>query len=397
MNFIQHRLFFRSASAQLVKAYSRFREQHFTSYQPSGPVAINRKRATQHSYHPLLIGSSDIHHSSCGIISGMNLEIQLPLLRKKTTLGSAILSLSGSLAIGLNIASRSALKAAQRFMGKACPHFGLPLSVITFDSSLEAFFSRRNKYRRHPQRQTQAHHLANGVAALMRSLKKCIIIKLGAARQAPALPMTAKRLNNIGGFDAGGLRPGACQSTMQRDNIQDFYQRAVFNLQAFNQVKFIQFTALLGYLRQIPSFGRRFAALGSVMIQLPPALKNPVDGANAGYLFKTLLQQPSSDGFRSIFPQITMHTKMMTRFDDHRLHSAISTIGLAMGGARPSSPINTIQFLTFCTFYPKLYRTQTAMDTTSHRTHLFSTANRCYHGPSLITFRSSFLFIINTS
>ena len=121
-----------------------------------------------------------------------------------------------------------------------------------FDPALEALLERRGEHGRDLQSQAHTHDPAHHVGMIVATLKTRVIVELGMAGEAVALPMSLQNLGDKGGVGVG-RRPGPEDRPVQSTPGEDLAKAKSFQRQILNDIKAVELGAALAHGRQTPT------------------------------------------------------------------------------------------------------------------------------------------------
>jgi len=336
------------SSPQSIKLNLFGLQINFTPYQPMQPVFIYNQSMAKNIYGPLLSGSTNVYY----LPLRMSLQIQLPSFREWAPWWSILNVLGHTTSISRDITIRSNCEIRNILMPKPGPYFRFPPPVIVLNARLKALLSRQSEDRDNPQSQTKSYHTTNRILMLMRTLKSRIIIKLSILWQSYFLPMFSQR--HYSRLCAYSLhRPRSRKLSVKRESIEHINMSAPLNNQIFHHIKTIQFRKPIHYIRQIPALWWRWAAYTFFPVQCTTSSRYAAYGARRWSIFDPLTYQFTINSLRSVFTKITFFAQFLANLQDFIFCSFWRAVDL-LRNWRSIIPINSIQSLSCCSFYPIL-------------------------------------------
>ena len=334
--------------SQPIKPYPPIFKFDFTPYQSMKPVFVHSKCMPKNIYCSFLAGPTKVYYFPLR----MSLQIQLPPFWKGASWRSCLNVLCHPTSISCNISIRSNCKTGNILMLKPSPYFRFPPPVIVLNTRLKTPLSRRSKDRDDFQSQTQSHHTTDRILVLMRTLKSCIVIKLSILWQSYFLPMFDQR--HYSRLCAYSLhRPRYRKPSVKRNTIENINMSTPLNNQIYHHIKTIKLYNLIHYIRQIPTSWRCRAAYTYFSIQCTTACQDATYGARTWGFFYALTHQFTIDRLSTVFTKITLLSQFLSNIQYFIFYSFWRSIDLFRNW-RSIIPINSIQSLSCCSFYPVL-------------------------------------------
>ena len=145
---------------------------------------------------------------------------------------------------------------------------------------------------------------------------------------------------------------------MKRDAVEHYDERTVFNLEAFDDVKLVEFAAPIGHIGQVPATRGSFPAHPSLVVEQSPALENAPNGAHTRHVLVAALDEGAMDGLGSIFAQIALLAQYLAGLAHKVFHVRGYALGWFVWTTGAVTPIDAIKPFALSAFKPALYGTQ---------------------------------------
>ena|GEM_PF-4170348 len=320
----------------------------FTPYQSMKPVLVYTECMPKYVYCSFLTGSTNVYYSPLRT----SLQIQFPLFGKWPPWRRISNSMCHTVPVGRNITIRPNCEISNILMLKPGPYFRFPPPVIVLNARLKTPLSRWSKDRDDSQSQTQSHHSTDRILVMMRSLKSRIIIKLSILWQSYFLPMFGQR--HYSRLCAYSLhRPRYRKPSVKRNTIEHIDMSAPLNNQIFHHIKTIKLGKLIHYIRQIPTSCWCRSTYTCFPVQCTTSFKDAAYGARTWGIFDALTFQFTINSLRTVFTKIADFAQFLSNSQYFIFYSFRRTVDLFRDW-RSIIPINSIQSLPCCSFYPVL-------------------------------------------
>jgi hypothetical protein len=330
---------------------------------------------------PLLVGSAEIDDCASRVL----LEIEMPCSGEGTTLGCSLDPRGTLFSRGFEVLVALGPESFDGGVLEACPDFGLPASVESFDSCLEAHLARGREDGGQSQAEAKASHSADRVGELMSSLEAGVVVELSVAGESEAAPVLDERLDrHFGRYLADG--PGDGQAAMQGNAVEHLDARAVLDFQAFDAVEGVEFGLALSYLGEMPTARRGWTTYALTPIESPVALQYPTNGPNAGRMGDSPSEQFAADRIGTVFSQVAGLFEFSTKAQHQILDRRICPPRM-VGAMRAVAPIDAVEPLPPCSGDPELDGGESDAELACNGSLRHATTDSADHGASL--FRDS--------